>query len=156
MRTRRSWAEKLHDVKGLPKTGPLEGRMLEKWGPGTLFVPVPTEVDALMKQVPAGKLTTINEIRDALARRHDATITCPITTGIAAWLAANAANEAALEGEDAPTPYWRTLKMGGEINPKYPGGPERVKELLVREGHQVLAKGTRLFVRDFEKKLHAF
>jgi hypothetical protein len=55
------------------------------------------------------------EIREELARKHDATICCPITTGIFAWIAANAAEEAAAEGKKNITPYRRTLKTGGVI-----------------------------------------
>ena len=96
--------------------------MSARWGRGTVVIPAPFEVDALMKRVPRGKLTTINEIRAALARKHRATIGCPITTGIFAWIAANAAAEAAAAGQKAITPYWRTLKAGGQLNEKYPGG----------------------------------
>ena len=63
-------------------------RMSKKWGTGTLVIPAPIEVDQLMKKVPKGKLTTINEIRLALAAKHNATIGCPLTTGIFAWISA--------------------------------------------------------------------
>ena len=33
------------------------------WGEGTVVIPSPVEVDALMKSVPEGKLITINSIR---------------------------------------------------------------------------------------------
>ena len=46
-----------------------------------------------------GKLSTINEIREILAKKYSATIDCPITTGIFAWVAAHAAEEAAAEGK---------------------------------------------------------
>jgi hypothetical protein len=45
---------------------------------------------------------------------------CPITTGIFAWVAANAAEEQKQKGEKDITPYWRTLKNDGVINEKYP------------------------------------
>ena len=51
-----------------------------------------------MKTIPKGKLITINEVRQLLAKRHGATIGCPIATGIFAWIAANAAAEEAKEG----------------------------------------------------------
>ncbi|HRU41646.1 MAG TPA: methylated DNA-protein cysteine methyltransferase, partial [Candidatus Diapherotrites archaeon] len=52
------------------------------------------------------------------------------------------------------TPYWRTLKKGGELNEKYPGGVELQKALLETEGHTVVARGKRYFVKDFEEKLY--
>jgi hypothetical protein len=47
---------------------------------GTIVIPAPHEVDALMSRVPKGKRTTISRIAEALARRHSTTIGCPITT----------------------------------------------------------------------------
>jgi alkylated DNA nucleotide flippase Atl1 len=121
---RKSWQEKLADSKDLPRVVEINERMSQRWGTGTCVIPAPMEVDTLMRKVPKGKVTTINEIRAALARRHCASIGCPITIGIFAGISARAAEEAAAEGKRNVTPYWRTLKSGGELNPKYPGGVE--------------------------------
>jgi len=150
-KAKKSWREKLADSKGLPKVGKVEGKMTTRWGTGTMVIPAPIEVDEIMRKVPKGKLTTINEIRGALARKHRVDVGCPITTGIFAWIAANAAEEAAAEGAKRVTPYWRTLKSGGELNPKYPGGVPGLKKLLAAEGHRVVQKGKRFFVADYEK-----
>lgn len=152
MKARRTWAEKLTDSKGLPKVGKIEGKMTTRWGTGTMVIPAPIEVDALMKKVPRGKLTTINELRIKLAKKHGTTIGCPITTGIFAWIAAHAADEAEQQGAKTITPYWRTLKAGGELNPKYPGGIENLTKRLKAEGHAVVAKGKRHFVESLAKK----
>ena len=153
MKPRKSWREKLADSKGLPKTSRIEGRMTTKWGTGTMVIPAPLEVDVMMKKVPRGRVTTINELRAALARAHRVDIGCPITTGIFAWIAAHAAEEDAAAGRKRITPYWRTLKAGGELNAKYPGGVAALKKLLKAEGHKVVQKGKRHLVEDFEKKL---
>jgi alkylated DNA nucleotide flippase Atl1 len=153
MQKRKSWREKLADDKGLPKVGQITGNMSKRWGTGTMVIPAPREVDAVMKTVPKGKLITINEIRGELARKHKAGMCCPITTGIFAWIAAHAAHEESAEGIKRVTPYWRTLKTGGEINPKYPGGVNAIKKLLRAEGHRFVSKGKRSFVADFEKRL---
>ena len=128
-------------------------KMSKKWGSGTVVIPAPIEVDEIMRSVPKGKLITINEIRAALAKKHGATICCPITTGIFAWIAANAAEEQKQKGEKNITPYWRTLRTGGVINEKYPGGVERQKLLLEKEGHRVVQKGRKYVVADYEKSL---
>lgn len=73
--------------------------------------------------------------------------------GIFAGIAARAAEEWELEGRKRVTPYWRTLKQGGEVNPKFPGGVEGQKERLEAEGHVVVQRGKRYFVEDYEKKL---
>ena len=150
---RRSWTEKLADSKDLPKVEKITDRMSKRWGTGTVVIPTPMEVDEMMRKVPAGKLTTINEIRAALAKKHKATIGCPITTGIFAWIAAHAAEEQRQEGKKDTTPYWRTLKTGGVINPKYPGGVEIQKKHLEKEGHKVIQKGKKHIVADYEKLL---
>jgi hypothetical protein len=110
-------------------------------------------VDALMRQVPRGRIVTINELRAVLAKKHRADFACPMTTGIFAWIAAHAAVESEAAGTKRVTPFWRTLKSGGEINPKYPGGVDGVAKRLRTEGHKTIRKGKRAFVADFEKKL---
>jgi hypothetical protein len=152
-RPRKSWSEKLADDKDLPKVAHIEGRLSKRWGEGTFVIPAPREVDALMKRVPKGRLTTIDQLRKALARKHGTTIACPITTGIFAWIAAHAAEEAREAGRKRITPYWRTLKSGGEINPKYPRGVNALARILKAEGHEVQRKGRRLVVASFDKKL---
>ena len=134
--------------RDLPKVVEINDRMSKRWGTGTLVIPAPKEVAEIMGKVPRGKLITINEIREILAKRHCASIGCPITTGIFAWVAANAA-----EGKKDTIPYWRTLKSSGIINEKYPGGVESQKRLLEKEGHKVVQKGKNYKVVDFEKSL---
>ena len=135
---KKSWREKLATSKDLPKT---------------IVVPAPLEVDALMKTVPRGKLTTINELRAALAKQHGTDVACPLTTGIFAWIAAHAAEEAAAAGEKQTTPWWRTLKSGGVLNPKYPGGLSAQREKLSAEGHTIVKKGREFVVADYERAL---
>lgn len=153
MTKKKTWNEKLHDSKDLPKVEKITDKMSKRWGKGTVVIPAPMEVNEIMKQVPEGKVITINEIRCTLARKHDATVGCPITTGIFAWIAANAAEEQKQKGEKSITPYWRTLKTGGEINEKYPGGVEAQKRLLENEGHRVIQKGKKYLVADYEKSM---
>jgi hypothetical protein len=152
-RARKSWREKLADSKDLPKVSEVGPDMTARWGTGTMVIPAPIEVDALMKRVPRGKLVTINELRAALAKKHNASFACPITTGIFAWIAAHAAEEAKADGRKSITPYWRTLKTGGELNLKYPGGVASLRRLLKAEGHKVVAKGKRFIVADYEQSL---
>jgi alkylated DNA nucleotide flippase Atl1 len=153
MATKKSWREKLEDSKDLPKVVKIDDKMSKRWGTGTVVIPAPREVDEIMKKVPKGKLITINEIRKSLARKHDATIGCPITTGIFAWVAAHAAEEDAAEGKKEVTPYWRTLKTGGIINEKYPGGIDNIKALLESEGHNIVQKGKKYVVEEYESSL---
>jgi len=78
-----------------------------------------------------------------------------MTTGIFAWVAAHAAAEAAAQGKQDITPYWRTLKSGGQLNEKYPGGLEAQAARLREEGHPIEpGKGKRPpEAKDFEEHL---
>ncbi len=134
----KSWAEKM-DAKGdLPKVVPKDGK--------TMAVPSPRQVEALMRQVRKGRVTSIGRLREQLAAEAGAATACPMTTGIFAWMAAHAAEEAWEQGARNVTPWWRTLKTGGELNFKYPGGPDRQREMLEDEGHTVVLRGSRWFV----------
>ena len=153
MKLQISWRAKLADSKDLPRVEPITGKMSTRWGTGTVVLPAPIEVDGIMKRIPKGKLITVTEIRAALAEKHGATIGCPITTGIFALIAARAAAEDEADGKKRITPYWRTLKARGEVNPKFPGGLEAQRARLEAEGHAVVARGRKLFVQDYESKL---
>lgn len=153
MAKKKSWREKLLDTKDLPKVVVLNENAQKRWQGRTMAIPSPTEVDAIMTSVPKGRLITIQEIRRRVAQRHHADIGCPLTCGIFSWIAAHAAEEAAAEGRKKITPYWRTLKTGGALNPKYPGGIAKQKKLLESEGHIVVQKGAKVLVENFEKKL---
>jgi hypothetical protein len=155
MGKKKTWREKLADSKDLPKIEEVTETMSQKWGTGKFVIPAPLEVDEIMRKVPYGKLTTINQIRSILAKKHHVNFACPITSGIFAWTAAYAAEEDAAEGKKDITPYWRTLKSTGELNEKYPGGIDAQAKHLEAEGHTIeAAKGKKApKVRDFEKKL---
>ncbi|MBO3754112.1 MAG: MGMT family protein [Candidatus Brockarchaeota archaeon] len=158
---RKSWREKLADKKGLPKTLRLEKSFpcynaVHKMGAevGDKVVLVnPSEVVEVMKKVQKGKLITIVEICRKIARKHRVKACCTLTTGIFITIAANAAEEAAREGGDLGIPYWRTLKAGGFLNEKYPGGAENHEKLLEKEGFKIIRKGRKFAVKDYEKYL---
>jgi len=158
---KKTWMEKLEDKASLPKVLKLESRFpcynaVHKMGADVgddIVLVNPSEVVVIMKQVPKGKLTTIVEICIKLAKRHNTKGCCSLTTGIFIMTAANAVEEARREGQLMDIPYWRTLKADGSLNPKYPGGQEAHKKLLEQEGHQVVQKGKKYLVRDFQKYL---
>lgn len=142
--------EKLHGKKDLPAIKPAP----DIWGGGTMVIAHPEEVDAVMRSVPKGKLITIDELRSCLAVKHNVDICCPMTAGMFSNIAAAAAQEDFDTGQTDITPYWRTLKKNGELNPKYPGGLDEHKRLLEREGHTVIQKRKRMFVVDVSDYLH--
>ncbi len=149
---KKTWQEKLEDNKSFPKIIEFNpklpyGKALEKIGakPGDSVVLVPPlEVNGIMKKVPHGKLITLNEICKKLAKKYKAKFCCTLTAGIFVLTAANAAVET-----KSDVPYWRTIKNHGELNEKYPGGAKRQKKLLEKEGHTVVKKGRKYYVKNF-------
>lgn len=144
----------LRDSKDMPKIQIItDQKSIQKYGGDRMYFAPPMDYDRVMKTIPYGKLITVSAIRERFARQSGADFTEPITAGIFVSIAAWASHQ---RSEDT-TPYWRTLKANGELNPKYPGGIEAQKERLEAEGHTVVQKGRtniRYFVKDYEKALY--
>ncbi len=148
---KKSYNEKLNDSKDMPKISILEDpKAIQRYKGQKLLIAAPIEYDELMKSIPQGQLTTSVELRKYLAKRHQADNTCPLTAGIFINIVAHASVER--NGENI-TPYWRTLKKDGELNPKYPGGIEESIIELESEGHTIIKKGKRYFVENYQDKL---
>lgn len=150
---RKDFNAMLRRDNGMPKIQIVTDQAtIQKYGGDRMYFAPPIAYDALMRAVPRGKVITLGEIRAHLARQNGADFTDPITAGIfvsiAAWASAQRAGD--------ETPYWRTLKAGGELNPKYPGGVQAQRERLEAEGHTVLRKGRKhlhYYVKDYQKVL---
>jgi hypothetical protein len=75
VKLKETWRQKLvsqGERNKLPRVVEVNEKMSKKWGEGTCVIPAPVEVDALMKNVPAGKLITINQIREYMAKKYHA------------------------------------------------------------------------------------
>jgi alkylated DNA nucleotide flippase Atl1 len=138
MKTRKSWREKM-DNPDLPMFVAMLPNMRARFGSGTMLVPSPREVDACIRKVPRGSVTTPAQIREFLAAKYLVDATCPLTTGIFVRIAAEAANEDERAGKKKITPYWRVVKDDGSLNPKFPGGVARQAERLSAEGLRIMA-----------------
>lgn len=145
----------LRDSKDMPKVQIItDQKSIEKYGGNRMYFAPPIDYDTAMKQVPCGKVITVGTLRKYFAKRSGADFTEPITAGIFVSIAAWASHQ---RTEDE-TPWWRTLKANGELNPKYPGGVEAQKAKLEAEGHTVIRRGRtnlRYFVKDYEQVLYA-
>jgi alkylated DNA nucleotide flippase Atl1 len=158
---RKTWREKLADKDGVPKVMKLERQFscynalhkMEVEAGEEVVLVNPSEIVACMKSVPPGRLVTIVEICRQIAKKHEVKGCCSLTTGIFIMIAAHAAEEASRVEADLAIPYWRTLKTGGYLNEKFPGGAEAHKALLEKEGFNVVRAGKRWRVADYEKVL---
>ncbi|HLK68105.1 MAG TPA: MGMT family protein [Bryobacteraceae bacterium] len=137
MHKRKSWREKM-DNPNLPKLVPVMPQMQKRYGNGMMVLPSPKEVDAFMRTVPEGSVTTISQIRGYFAEKYMVETACPLVTGIFVRIAAEAAEEDAREGSSEITPYWRVVRADGSLNPKFPGGAERQARRLREEGHRIV------------------
>lgn len=147
-KARKTWREKL-EIEREPEV------VDDPRGRGKMLIPRPLDVDSLIRRVQKGKLATVEQIRERLARDFRADFTCPLTTGIFIRIAAEAAEEDLSRGDKEITPYWRVIKAGGSLNEKLPGGTEAQAARLREEGHIIeLGKGKKApMVKDFGKSL---
>ena len=143
----------LHKDAGMPKIQIVtDEATIKRYGGEKMYFAPPIIYDAIMKSIPEGYLVTVGEIRSYLANTNNADFTDPMTAGIFVSIAAWASEQR----NNDKTPYWRTLKTNGELNPKYPGGAEQQKRLLESEGHTIIKRGRtniRYYVEDYETKL---
>ena len=151
---RGTWREKLEKEQE-PRVVDTPPKMQPRFGDGKMLIPTPALVDAMMQKAPPGKLITINQIRERLARDFSVDSTCPLTTGIFVRISAESAEEYLQMGRKDITPYWRIVKNDGSLNEKFPGGVEAQARRLREEGHTIEpARGKRPpRVKGFDKYL---
>lgn len=143
----------LNNSKDMPKFQIVtDEKTIEKFGGSKMYFAPPIDYDKVMKKIPTGYVTTVGKIREYFAKQSGADFIEPMTAGIFVTIVA----WASFQRDDDKTPYWRTLKADGELNPKFPQGVEEQKKLLEAEGHTIITKGkknVRYFVKDYENFL---
>lgn len=143
----------LNNNKDMPKIKILtDEKSIKRYGGEKMFLAPPLYYDEVMKRIPKGKLITLKDIREYFAKKYETDFTCPMTAGIfvniVAW--------ASYQRKEDKTPFWRTLKTNGELNPKYPEAIELQKSKLEAEGHTIITKGRKhikYYVEDYEESL---
>jgi alkylated DNA nucleotide flippase Atl1 len=164
---RKTWFEKMQDKPGYPKILILEEKFpcfkaVHKMGAAVgeeIVITNAKEVIPTMTAVPRGNIITLREICIVLANKHGVKGCCTLTAGIFVMTVANAVEEIKAKGDSSllsEVPWWRTLKMDGFLNPKYPGGQEAQKALLEREGLKIIARGKKYQVANHEDVLFNF
>ena len=136
-KSKTSWRAKLHKPM-LPKLVPVPEGMAKRLGSGMMLIPTALEVDAMIRKIPRGQVSTVSQIRRRLARWHNADVTCPLVTGIFLRIVAEAAEEDGISGKPDITPYWRVLREDGGLYTKFPGGMDAQACRLMEEGHEVV------------------
>jgi hypothetical protein len=151
---RGTWRAKLEKEQE-PQVVDITPKMAKRFGTGKMLIATPLLVDNLVRQVTNGKLVTIGQIRERLARDFRVDSTCPLTTGIFLRIAAETAEEDLRAGRKEITPYWRVVRDNGSLNERFPGGVEGQAEHLKEEGHIIEpGKGKKPpRIKDFESFL---
>lgn len=129
-------------IEAIPKT-------MEKFFgcSGKMVRPSPDTVKALVKKIRKGKVVTLDQLREKLAKDFGVEAACPASTTKALQILAK---------EAKPVSYWRVLKKNGELMPKFPGGVDGHAELLQGEGFDVDFSKKAPVVMGYEKKLGKF
>jgi len=151
-----TWKQKLQaEHLNHGKVVPVPPGMQKQYGRGTMLIPRPLDVDAVMRKPRKGQLITTSQIRATLAADADADHACPFSTGIFIRIVAEAAAEALNEGRKRVAPFWRTVRDDGSLNAKFPGGPRVQAAKLREEGITIVpSRGKKPpKVRDFDRFL---
>ena len=145
---KKTYNDKLNSPGNLPKVEDLSDKpeAVRRVGGTKMLIAAPMQYNDIMAKIPEGKIITVDRIRAFLAAKAGADVTCQLTAGIFINICAHAS----AERDNDRIPWWRTLKAKGELNEKYPEGQ---KMLLEAEGHNVIQKGKRWFVSDYESRL---
>ena len=152
----KTWRGKLEEKHlNHGKVVPVPPKMRKQYGTGTMLIPRPLDVEAVMRGVRKGRLITNTQIRDRLAAASKADSACPFATGMFVRIVAEAAEEDRRAGRKRITPYWRTIKAGGKLCENYPGGAKAQATKLRKEGFTISpGKGKQPpKVKGFEKYL---
>lgn len=130
-----SWAEKLRaSTESEVRPVPPERKGA---GPGkTMLFPSAQLLNDTIRAIPEGQSVTPTELRSELARRHGASMTCPVTTTMMLRLVAEAANESHRNGTslDEVTPVWRVLDGKAAALRKLTFDPGYILDQRAKEG----------------------
>ena len=132
---KKSWTDRFetarpHEVKPVPIdiAGMKKGEIM--------LVPSPRIVAEFIAKIPHGTSMDVRSLRERLARRYRAQVTCPITMGFHLRTVAEAALEARRSGKALTeiTPFWRVLDEHAPTTAKLSCGVSFVTTMRRREG----------------------
>jgi hypothetical protein len=100
-----------------------------------MLVATPRLVDDYIRAIPPGERRDVARMRADLAAAHGADVACPLSTGIFARIAAEAALEEAESGVPLAeiSPFWRLIAEDSRIAGKLSCGAEFIRTQRARE-----------------------
>jgi hypothetical protein len=124
---KKTWAEKML-APNAPSVQVLD-KPFAGFAPGSkMLIATPLIVRDFIGAVAPGTVTTMVEMRQELASRHRADMTCPLTAGIFTRIVTEAALDEMRAGKDVSmiTPFWRLIDPKSPLAKKISCGPEFV------------------------------
>jgi hypothetical protein len=102
----------------------------------TIVIATPKDFTAAFKRVPAGKTRPMEALRAALAKKYKADAACPLTSGIFARIAAEAALERMTAGASTSevAPFWRVIDPDSALAKRLSCGPDFIRQMRALEG----------------------
>lgn len=111
---------------------------------GKMVKPSPETVKSVVRKIRKGKLVTLNQLREKIAKDFSVQTACPASTTKSLQI---------LSKEDDSICYWRVIKQKGELIAQFPNGVKGHAVLLEKEGFEIdLSKKTPV-VMGYETKL---
>lgn len=101
-----------------------------------MLVPTARQVDDAIRDIAPGASMNVRQLRDAVARRHGAEVSCPVYTGYHLRTVAEAAAEDLRRGApmESVTPFWRVLDAKTPTTGRIGAAAKIVAEQRRREG----------------------
>jgi alkylated DNA nucleotide flippase Atl1 len=114
---------------------------------GRMLLPCPATVAGVVKELPRGRVATLELLRQELARRASVEVACPFQTKQALI---------AVAGQTRTVPVWRLVKKNGELLKYLPGGAVKQAALLDGEKVQTERTASGLRVKSLKECLGGF
>ncbi len=101
----------------------------------SMLISTPAEIESVIRKIPKGSELSPQAIRAALAKKHQADTTCPLTTGIFLRIISEVALEDMANGKSADevAPFWRVVNGKSPLAKKLSCGPEGLTALRKAE-----------------------
>jgi hypothetical protein len=141
MKKAKTWTDRLNDPRP-HQVKPAPINIAGMKAGEIMLVPTALLVDAFIRAIPAGKSMDVRTLRQKLAHKHKAEVTCPITTGYHLRTVAEAAWEAHQAGAKLSeiTPFWRVLDEATPTTSRLACGTDFVTRQRRREKIVAAAK----------------
>ncbi len=128
------WRKRYRQAKP-PKTVTLHSDFAGVKAGSVMYIGSPGVIANYVARIPPGETRTIVRLRNELARRNNATATCPVTTAIYLKVVAEVALDDLNSGKaaDSVVPFWRIIEPGSKLARRLSCDDRMIEELRAME-----------------------